>query len=207
VTAPSTKQTATIFHDIPCINCGYNLRGLDAEGHCPECGQEIAQSVRWWKLQERDAPALLTSNPRWVREISEGLLVALMVFLLAAALALAPGWTFEWKSPQRGVALGVACTAWILSCWAAWKLGRREPVDAPTGERSRRLLRFGALAYVVGPFIAGLAPRYNATWQWVLPSLICLVGGLIAGGAWFVYAGHLAARAGARIVYWEANAY
>jgi len=31
--------------DIPCANCGYNLRGLPAAGACPECGTVIAASV------------------------------------------------------------------------------------------------------------------------------------------------------------------
>lgn len=31
--------------DIACIGCGYNLRGLRANGVCPECGQDILPSI------------------------------------------------------------------------------------------------------------------------------------------------------------------
>lgn len=44
---PQTKgehTTATISTDLHCVACGYNLRGLPAEGRCPECGTEISRS-------------------------------------------------------------------------------------------------------------------------------------------------------------------
>ena len=31
---------------LPCLECGYDLRGLDAHGSCPECGELIALSTR-----------------------------------------------------------------------------------------------------------------------------------------------------------------
>src|SRR4051794_5052527 len=31
---------------ISCAGCGYNLRGLATEGRCPECGHDIADSIR-----------------------------------------------------------------------------------------------------------------------------------------------------------------
>lgn len=31
--------------DFPCIRCGYNLRGLKADGSCPECGAAIRKSL------------------------------------------------------------------------------------------------------------------------------------------------------------------
>ncbi len=36
----------TIVADVPCINCGYNLRGLNAEGRCPECGRSIPEMAK-----------------------------------------------------------------------------------------------------------------------------------------------------------------
>src|SRR4051794_11063247 len=35
----------TIQHDLPCLGCGYNLRGLRGEGQCPECGLPVAESI------------------------------------------------------------------------------------------------------------------------------------------------------------------
>jgi hypothetical protein len=36
----------TVKLDTPCSYCGYNLRGLEKDGRCPECGVAIAQSIR-----------------------------------------------------------------------------------------------------------------------------------------------------------------
>src|SRR4051812_11419561 len=161
-TSYSLSDRAHVPEGVTCVNCAYDLRALDAEGHCPECGQEIAQSVRWHELTRRRATSLAECDRAWLRELREASLLVMVVFILAAALAFAPEWAFEWKSPQRRWTLGVACAAWVLSCWAAWKLSRREPVNARTGERSRWLLRIGAVAALAGPFIGGLAPRYDA---------------------------------------------
>ena len=32
--------------ELPCINCGYDLRGLTAQHQCPECGLSVAQSFQ-----------------------------------------------------------------------------------------------------------------------------------------------------------------
>jgi hypothetical protein len=33
--------------DLPCIRCGYNLRGLKPDGNCPECGAPIRKSLNF----------------------------------------------------------------------------------------------------------------------------------------------------------------
>jgi DNA-directed RNA polymerase subunit RPC12/RpoP len=32
--------------DIKCFGCGYNLRGLERTGRCPECGTRIIEALR-----------------------------------------------------------------------------------------------------------------------------------------------------------------
>jgi hypothetical protein len=34
-----------VEEDLPCVGCGYNLRGLKEDGKCPECGLAIGESV------------------------------------------------------------------------------------------------------------------------------------------------------------------
>jgi hypothetical protein len=36
---------ATIIDDVPCVGCGYNLRGTRAAGRCPECGLDAGPSL------------------------------------------------------------------------------------------------------------------------------------------------------------------
>ncbi len=53
-----------INHDLPCLHCGYNLRGMAADKRCPECGMEVGRSLRGDQLRY--------SDPRWVRTIARG---------------------------------------------------------------------------------------------------------------------------------------
>ncbi len=50
--------------DLPCIGCGYNLRGLMPTGGCPECGRAVAHSTRVAKMGRCD--------PAYLRRISGG---------------------------------------------------------------------------------------------------------------------------------------
>ena len=69
--------------DLPCRNCGYNLRGVLAKGQCPECAHPVDDSIERWSEQ---------SNLRPIHEINlEGcgfLITVIVVFLLVFALAM-----------------------------------------------------------------------------------------------------------------------
>jgi hypothetical protein len=36
---------AMVIDDLACVGCGYNLRGIRVRGRCPECGQDIGDSL------------------------------------------------------------------------------------------------------------------------------------------------------------------
>ena len=42
----------TLADNVECLNCGYNLRGIDPGGVCPECGAGVATSLRLDRLGE-----------------------------------------------------------------------------------------------------------------------------------------------------------
>ena len=57
-------EHAAIAADAPCIHCRYNLRGLDPQTKCPECGTPVLKSI--------SAPLLRCEDPDWLRSISFG---------------------------------------------------------------------------------------------------------------------------------------
>lgn len=59
---PATDRIAC---DLPCVGCEYNLRTLRADGRCPECGKEVAASIR-----ESDPNAI---HLYWITELKGGL--------------------------------------------------------------------------------------------------------------------------------------
>jgi hypothetical protein len=61
-----------VTSDLPCAHCGYNLRGLNRNGCCPECGRSVDESI------EPTEPVWYSSaQVRWARLVLVG--VALLV--------------------------------------------------------------------------------------------------------------------------------
>ena len=67
-----------LIDDVVCRRCGYNLRSLEADGVCPECGAAVAISIHGFYL--RFAPL------KWVRRLALG------AKLLVASIATMVGW-------------------------------------------------------------------------------------------------------------------
>lgn len=126
------------------------------------------------------------------------------------ALACAPAWAFEWKSTQRQWTLGLACTVWVLSWVAVWKLTSREVGPGVRRIQTRRILRLVATAYLPLPYFVGLTSPLNAASQSAEAGLAALtitvlLCGLVATPAFFVHVAHLAKRSEARIMPMEAR--
>ncbi len=88
-------------HDL-CEQCGYPLRGLSADGACPECGKPIAESD----------PARRTGLP-WQNERSVG-----MWLRTAAMIALRPKHGFQQLRIDRVASVGRAADRWHLVSYA-----------------------------------------------------------------------------------------
>ncbi len=71
------SPAATLDTALPCIDCGYDLRGLSTSQTCPECGAAVERSTR--------GDRLCFANPRWLGKVKWGVeLVGVGVALYAA---------------------------------------------------------------------------------------------------------------------------
>ena len=52
---------APLEKDLPCVRCGYNLRGLKPAGRCPECATPVSKALAF-ALQRILCPACLAPN-------------------------------------------------------------------------------------------------------------------------------------------------
>jgi hypothetical protein len=147
----------SIEHDWPCMGCGYNLRMLNREGRCPECGLEVAQSLRQSPLQAAD--------PRWVRRMTWGLLalaVGLLGWPVATQVAISTG--ISRASPE-----GVRCLlTMVLFLPAICLLATYEPKHPPSrSERTAvRLLRIiPAVQLLLGGTLVALIWLFTRRWS------------------------------------------
>ena len=65
---PGLIADQRVISDVPCRHCGYNLRTLDIENRCPECGLGVHESVVAFCRRELESPLArpLRRIPRWV---------------------------------------------------------------------------------------------------------------------------------------------
>lgn len=75
-TTAALDEQGRIAGDLACRECAYNLRSLELDGVCPECGASVAGSARGHYLQY--------ASPLWVKKLSRGAL--LLVIALAASV-------------------------------------------------------------------------------------------------------------------------
>lgn len=107
---PSTPKPddVPLDRDHPCGGCGYNLRGLDRTGGCPECGESIAQS-----LSNR---LLAGADPAWVLRVYRGADLILWAVLATIGLPFGGGCL---ASIFSDMGMNWRAVAWALLAWLA----------------------------------------------------------------------------------------
>jgi predicted RNA-binding Zn-ribbon protein involved in translation (DUF1610 family) len=161
-----------------CIECGFDLRSLQTNQRCPECGTSIARSLH--------GRLLAYADPRWLGKVALGsatLAMAIPIFLTSFVLnlvrvflpklwpfvALGMGNSFKWVAYTL---IGVGCGTALFAA--------REPRIDVTHKGSR--LRLGcqisllfAIASVVGmKWISAPYPNFMAFLALILSSLSLL---------------------------------
>jgi hypothetical protein len=118
-----------ITGNVPCRRCGYEQRGLAADGVCPECGLETWISVREAvdpaarRLPRISHPVSVAHALVWVTVCE---LLAVLIFVArpvavridqldAGGLS---GWS-NWTPPGLSIVAGVVA---LLGLWSVWKL-------------------------------------------------------------------------------------
>ncbi len=130
--------------DQPCTSCGYNLRGLRQVDRCPECGTEVAVSLR--------GDLLRFANPVWLRAVLRGadlayysILLGIVARIIVRSLASSLGMF----SVRLSILLAVVAA--LLQTIAVWLMTTQEPRVTFTERQItwRRVLRFCAVTNLV----------------------------------------------------------
>lgn len=162
-----TPTLSTIDFDLPCSQCQYDLRGLNEDGRCPECGQHIWTSnfAHQRRLNARWTPLELDSR-RALLSLRDGVIYLLMPVIGFIAMPLT--WLFVRREQWRlTLLLALLCSNWVSCCVAGWKL------SALTRESQARvilrwLIRVLALLALMAPalLIFDLDYRRRPDWFW-----------------------------------------
>lgn len=94
--------TARVADDMACIGCGYNLRGLNVWRRCPECGQEVGNSV------------FLLAQPDIVHRSLSSAGVTYFAPLALLLTCVSSAW---WSALVAGGALGIAAVFRAVALW------------------------------------------------------------------------------------------
>jgi len=156
---------------VHCRGCGYELRGLQSDARCPECGLDVWPSIvhtvdpHASRLPKRHDPAGVGDALLWL-SVSGFAAVLLLSSRAAAELLGRVGFVGadRWLGPWVTIVAGVVAAGGL---WSVWKLN--PPAGGAPGESDRRevwLLGAGLggwalLVAVQGVFLqAGWAPAF-----------------------------------------------
>ena len=130
-----TDLQGHIDDDAPCLGCGYNLRGLDSGGACPECGVAIGRSVH--------GNLLRYASPGWVEQLVSGMNWIVAAIVLSVVLGGVMG---NGSGQVTLVDLVVA----VVSLVGYWKVTEPEPgrVEHEPQWSPRFLTRWTSVALV-----------------------------------------------------------
>ncbi len=173
------RRARPIVIDLPCVRCGYDLRGLDVAGACPECGFAVRETITFVV----DPLASEVEPLQHRRRIGVAVVAASGLVLVAVLLLWSPhvvsvvddlgGWGGSlvsgfprWTAALSG-AMGLG--AWAAMGWLKRPTGEVEP------ERYRRDLRIGRAALLAwAGLMAGLGAYdvvYRDAWAEALTPL------------------------------------
>lgn len=118
----SPTVVAALSIDVPCIHCGYNLRGLVPGGMCPECGHAIDEALR--------GDLLRFANPDWLRKLRLGIALQLWGIGLGIVLGAIVGGLIGAGVISPEYMLWVQFVGIAIGLWGTFAVTTREPREA-----------------------------------------------------------------------------
>lgn len=182
-----------LAEDRPCVACGYNLRGLDREGRCPECGTAVGRSLHGNLLRYCD--------PEWVERLARGLshVTGGVVGLILTPTAFLMGALLQ--GDYEGIfvfTLGIGGMAVLLAARGWWIIAAREPGQvSPADFRLRFWIR--ALLLSIGILIVAAASSSGrrgilTNWLAMTSSFTAIGAAIVAMVLGLLYLGRLCQR-------------
>ncbi len=183
---PVDDPTATLTADIPCIDCGYNLRGLLLEMMCPECNGPVKQSVH--------GNLLKYSDPKWLARIRLGVQLLLWNILVGVGIVTMGAALSIMGSPAMGAMISLVGAA--LGTCAVFLITAQEPRVAHQEAlvSLRRVMRTCAVVNLLGPPIVQTPKVMSFPMVMVAVSAALAVAGIISYFGQFVYLRRFARR-------------
>ncbi|CAG1010870.1 hypothetical protein PHYC_03948 [Phycisphaerales bacterium] len=150
---PELPAFTAVSDDRPCLACGYNIKGLAAEGVCPECGAPIQRSLRGNLLEFANEDYLKTLHYGAI-VIEWGAFCPLVAGVLSAVLQSASKLGGQAVASGRGleVIAGVLPAAGASVAIFGWFLFSRADagqLGADASEKARRWVRIALITELI----------------------------------------------------------
>jgi hypothetical protein len=156
---------ASLTSDIACGGCGYNLRGLERSGLCPECGHGIQSTLAW----------LTDARAAWMRSVASG---AMWIGVGTLIGGVALGSLIVWTQSGMFVVLPLGALACMFGTWQfATPVPRILPAScAPSREAKGRdlfspVLRLAGIATCLLQIFMTLTVAYQLG-NWLRPGIV-----------------------------------
>lgn len=183
-----TENTNSEIRDnLACVHCGYNLRGLQTDQQCPECGGSIVDSLRGHLLKFAD--------PDWLNKLRFGASLKLwnlaISFLIGFGTVLLPAAGFG----QPPVAL-VSLLGGVLGLWASFAITTQEPRISLQEDTVtlRKMVRVCAAGGFAGGIVQLVNPPAGFSVVVGILAAVLALSGIVAMVGELVYFGRFALR-------------
>ncbi len=171
-----------IDRDVRCVSCGYNLRSLNPDGVCPECGVAVNRTIDgdWLRYADGEWLRHIVGALRWAMRCWVAFIEALSVVFVCGLVAMAVGeegsviigWIIGGVTSLAGVVILLS----LIGIGASiYQLARPEPLDEHRYWFRRDLLR--RISVIIVPLIIISVPLQSMAFllEWSPPP------GLVSG--------------------------